>query len=196
MGYSKTASRILNLAIAVTAVLGTGVVFAQTQPPNPLEVTAPDPLLPPRERPLTPLERRRVGEAIADLQTQADAQAKAGNYDGAFALWYHQLRLQRVLGPLEEVQALARVGGIAWGKNRKADVQIITQRLATLQQQQAQKQKGNLEPALLSAFAQAYEQVRDIDRTLAIYQQILANARKQQDRWKTHWMLLGRVTGS
>ncbi len=183
--------RILNLAIALLAVLlgtaadkrwGTLVVFAQTeaQQPSPLEITTPDPLLPSINRPLSPLERYRIKEVIEELNAQATAQSQAGNDQEAFTIWYRQLRLQRALGGrLEEVQALGRVGNIAWEKDRGVDVELINERLETIEQEASSE--GALEPELLSAFGQAYEQVHNLGKALEIYQQILANAREQKD---------------
>ncbi|MGK7872938.1 MAG: tetratricopeptide repeat protein [Xenococcaceae cyanobacterium] len=179
---------MLNLSIAFVALLlgttvdrglGTSVVFAQSYKPNPLESNTPDPLLPSRKRPLSPLERFRIKQVVDELNTEANAQLKAGNDDKAFEIWYRELRLQRALGRLEEVQALERVGAIAWDKNRQADVQFITERLEVIQQEA--ETEAEIEPVLLSAFGRAYEQLRIIDKALEIYQQILSNAREQED---------------
>ncbi|MGH2415142.1 MAG: tetratricopeptide repeat protein, partial [Microcystaceae cyanobacterium] len=171
---------------AVVILLGTTVaqgwknsVFAQAPPPHPLEGEFQDPLLPSINRPLSPLERLTIQQTIDELNTQANAQLQVGNEEGAFALWYRELRLRRELGRLEEVQGLARVGGIAWEKSRTPDVRVMIKRLITIQQQvEAEK---TLDPVLLNALGQAYLQLRSIDEALVIYQRILASARQQND---------------
>ena len=162
---------------------GTLAQPAQTNPPNPLELdTTGDPLLPnpPVERPLSPLERRRLREDLNQLNNQAAAELRAGNLEAAFDIWYREIRLRRVLGGrLEEVKTLGRVGEIAWSRNAKSQVQLITKRLETIQQNA--EEEGELDPELLGALGQAYRQVRVPRNALAIYEQILADARQQGD---------------
>ncbi|NES86446.1 MAG: tetratricopeptide repeat protein [Moorea sp. SIO2B7] len=190
MGCQTNSSKILNLTITVVAILlGTTIaqiydtsrVFAQTEQPkpNPLEITTPDPLLPQIERPLSPLERFRLKQTLEEFNNQANAQLKAGNEDEAFNIWYREIRIWRAFGPLEEVEALGRVAGVAWDKSRKADVEIITDRLEAIEQK-AQAQ-AELDPILLAALGKAYEQLRNPEKALVIYQQILANAREGGD---------------
>jgi tetratricopeptide (TPR) repeat protein len=179
--------RLKVLAIALTIVSSVAMgqqtqVLAELPPPklDPLEQPVKDPLLPgTRERSLTPFERRRLREALDGLNAEAQKQLQAGKIDRAFQLWYRELRLRRSLGRLEEIQALARVGQIAWEKTRKEDVQIITRRL-NVSQQEAEAQ-SSLSPELLKAFATAYQQVHSIDNEINIYQKMLANARQQKD---------------
>jgi tetratricopeptide (TPR) repeat protein len=162
---------------------GTLAQPAETNPPNPLELdTTADPLLPnpPVERPLSPLERRRLREDLDQLNTQAAAELRAGNPEEAFDIWYREIRLRRVLGGrLEEVKTLGRVGEIAWSRNAKSQVQLITKRLETIQQNA--EEEGELDPELLQALGQAYRQVRVPRKALAIYDKILADARQQGD---------------
>jgi tetratricopeptide (TPR) repeat protein len=157
------------------------VVVAQTESVNPLESTQSDPLLPqpPVKRPLSPLEKRRIRQGTVELDTQAQTLLEAGNEDEAFAFWYRELRLQRVLSRLEEIAALGRVGAIAWEKNRSADLTIITQRLVEIEQQATAE--AELSPQLLTSLGQAYQQLRELDRAINIYQQILTDARQQND---------------
>jgi tetratricopeptide (TPR) repeat protein len=157
------------------------VVVAQTESVNPLESTQSDPLLPqpPVKRPLSPLEKRRIRQGTVELDTQAQTLLEAGNEDEAFAFWYRELRLQRVLSRLEEIAALGRVGAIAWEKNRSADLTIITQRLVEIEQQATAE--AELSPQLLTSFGQAYQQLRELDRAINIYQEILTDARQQND---------------
>lgn len=154
---------------------------AASQSPNPLESKTADPLLPqpPVARPLSSSERRQLVAALDELNAQATAQWQSGNADEAFAIWYRELRLRRALGPIEEVQALGRVGEVAWSENRRTDVQLITQRLETIQQQA--EVESQLDPELLTVLGEAYQQVRAPRPALSIYQQMLADARQRKD---------------
>ena len=164
----------LRLTIILALAVFPGVaVLAQTEPePSPLESSTPDPLLPQTavDRPLSTLERSRIELATQELNERA-TEALAGNEAEAFALWYRELRLQRALGKLAEVQALGRVGEIAWESDRLDDVQIITDRLEAIE-----AASETLDLPLLKAFGQAYEQVHAPKQALNIYQQILARA--------------------
>ena len=169
--------QLLSSILAFALLLGTPTARAQTDS-NPLDPT-PDPLLPQSttERPLSPLERLRLKNATLELHQQATEQLEAGA-DQAFAIWYRELRLQRALGRLPEIQALGRVGSIAWEQNRPTDVQLITGRLEAIEQEA--EAEAALEP-ILKELGQAYQQVRSPNQAAAIYQRILANAREQQD---------------
>lgn len=199
-------------------LLITTPALAQADKPNPLELTRPDPLLPqpPIERPISPLERSTLKTSLDELNAQADALLKAGDAVGAFEIWNRELRLRRVLGTLEEVQALGRVGEIAWNNTQKEEVELITGRLIQIQQQlniplpdnavprQGQPPATSRNPtivggnvqsrqtispvkldrdflALRQALGKAYEQVRSPQQALSIYQQILFDARTNND---------------
>jgi tetratricopeptide (TPR) repeat protein len=168
-------------------------------PPNPLEVKLPDPLLPDRSgnRALTPSERQRLSAALDVLHTQASARLKAGDRVGAFEIWNRELRLRRVLGPFEEVKALARVGEIAWRETDTPQVRWISQRLDTLLALARSPQpsgSGNLinlgrgnvidRTTLLEWLGQAYQQVRLPKTAASIYQQLLTEAKQQQNQQK------------
>ena len=58
---------------------------------------------------------------------------QAGDTEQAFKIWNRELRLRRYLGMLSEIQALERVGGIAYTKNNRQQIGYITQRLQTIQ---------------------------------------------------------------
>ncbi|MCP2728104.1 tetratricopeptide repeat protein [Limnofasciculus baicalensis] len=150
---------------------------------SPLEIpTSEDPLLPnpPVDRSLSPLEEYTLRAALDKLNNEATAELNAGNKPKAFEIWYREIRLRRVLGgSLEEVQALGRVGEIAWGKNYKPETQLITSRLKTIQQEAEEKQ--TLDKPLLNALGKAYLQVRVPGPALVIYNRILADARQQKD---------------
>jgi tetratricopeptide (TPR) repeat protein len=149
--------------------------------PNPLELDTPDPLLPRsrKKEPLTPEERSQLRLSLDELNTQATALLQANKPDEAFEVWYRELRLRRVLGPVEEVKALGRVGEMAWERNRKFDANVTSQRLLAIQKEAEQKKTINLE--LLQALGQAYQQVRLPEPAIKVYQQILANQRQGSD---------------
>lgn len=154
------------------------IAQAQANPVNPLEAIRSDPLFPPGygQRELTSFEKYRIEKAIADLNQAATAELAQGNADQAFKLWYRQLRLVRALDVIAEIKALGKIGAIAWQENRGADVRNIAQRLITIQEKITAKKP--LSPNLLNEFATAYQEVRYLDRVIAIYQQILTNSRK------------------
>jgi tetratricopeptide (TPR) repeat protein len=151
-------------------------------PPNPLEITTPDPLLPrsPKDKqPLTPQESQDLQAALEKLNQQAAATLQAGDKITAFEIWNRELRLRRFLGSLAEVQALSRVGEIAWRENDRMEVRYITQRLQLIQKQAKSQKTADLQ--LLQALGQAYQQVRSPKVALPIYDQILTVVRQQGD---------------
>jgi tetratricopeptide (TPR) repeat protein len=139
-------------------------------PPNPLEITVPDPLLPQlrTNQPLTAAQSQKLEADLNELDQQATAQLQASNTVAAFEIWNRELRLRRYLGSLNEVQALSRVGEIAWRQNERKEVQYITARLQTIQKQSS---TSNLQ--LLQALGVAYRQVRSPQLALGVYNQIL-----------------------
>jgi tetratricopeptide (TPR) repeat protein len=148
---------------------------------NPLEIETPDPLLPkiPKKGSLSPEQQSQLRSALDQLNAQAAAKLQEGKPEEAFDIWYRELRLRRALGPVEEVQALGRVGQIAWERTQKYDAQIITRRIQEIQKEA--QDKKTLNPELLRALGQAYQQVRLPESATKIYQQILADQRQQGD---------------
>ncbi len=107
----------------------------------------------------------------------------------AYELWFQELRLRRFLGPLAEIEALTRVGRLAWQQSRNGDVAAITERLSTIQTE------GNLDPIdpdaerdlddppptppdltspLIPPLAEAYEAVRSYPQAVLMYRYQLA----------------------
>ena len=158
------------------------VVLGQTEISNPLESREDDPLLPPKEidRPLTSIEKRLIREKTLILNEGAQLQLAAGNKDKAFALWYRELRLQRALGTREEIIALGRVGEIAWQQNLSQELNIIGDRLRAIEQKI--NTENTLDLQLLDNLGKAYQQVRDLDRAVVIYQKILANNLQEEQK--------------
>jgi tetratricopeptide (TPR) repeat protein len=175
-------SLVLKLFISATfwLFIGTNATSAPAKTPpaefpvNPLEIKTSDPLL--TSPTPTPEEQKNLSVALDELNIQAQARLNAGDKLGAFETWNRELRLRRVLGFLAETQALGRVGAIAWTENEPYQVQVITQRLEAISQQQ----KSSKDLQLLTALASAFEQVRVPKSALAVYNQILA-IQQQQD---------------
>ncbi len=148
-----------------------------TDPLNPARFPA-DALVP-ANIPLTPFQRRRLKESLDQLNQDAKAQLDAGNDQAALEIWYRELRARRILGPLEEINALGRVGDIVWEKNLKNDVVIIGDRLEAIKKDQ--EKNKSLTPEILSALATAYQKMRSIDEAIAIYQEIRRQAQQRGD---------------
>jgi tetratricopeptide (TPR) repeat protein len=187
LSFSKKISKVffvITLLITVknpNLVIHSLPVLAQVQQlePNPLATLIKDPLLPSVPRPLTSFEQRQLREQLNTLNAKAQTQLHADNDNVAFKIWYRELRLRRVLGRLEEIKSLGRVGEIAWNRTRTEDVQVINKRLVTLQE--LSEKEDSLSPALLIALADAYKKLHALDNSLAIYKKVLNNASQNND---------------
>lgn len=149
--------------------------------PTPLDITAPDPLLPQPlvDEPLSSTELRNLAATLGELDVQANAKLQAGDKEGAFTIWNRGLQLYRLLGPLEEVNALGRVGNFAWSAGDREELRAITQRLQVIQKQA--QFMPSVELPLLAALGQAYQQVRTPEQSLSVYNQILTTERLRED---------------
>ncbi|WP_333447556.1 tetratricopeptide repeat protein [Microcoleus sp. D3_18_C4] len=161
------------------------IASAQTNPPaldqfspNPLEITTPDPLTPATES-LSSTQRDELTAALEELNLEAATKLQAGDGAGAFEIWFRELRLRRYLGPAAEIAALSRVGSVAWSNSKNLELQLITKRLQAIQKEV--KSQVPLNTELLPAFAAAFQQVRAKGPTVEVYQEILENARQNQD---------------
>ncbi len=146
---------------------------------NPLEITQPDPLLPLAGQPLTAIQQLKLKAALDQLNQQGAARLAAGDNVNAFAIWNRELRLRRALGFEEEVEALGRVGAIAWRENQRPEVQVITQRLLDIQQQIQFQPTVDL--SLLNSIGLAFQQLREPRSAIATYEQILVKTRQRKD---------------
>jgi tetratricopeptide (TPR) repeat protein len=160
-------------------------------PPSPLEITIPDPLLPrkPKKQPLSVMEQQDLTVAVDNLNQEAAAKLQAGDKMGAFDIWNRELRLRRYLGSLTEVQALSRVGTIAWNENNRPEIFYIMQRLQAIQKQ-AQKQKtqvkktpstSTVDVELWRSLAIAYTGLRSPSEAVQAYDEVLAVVRQNND---------------
>lgn len=180
------------LIVIVTAAIlfSSSLTLAQSKkpklpdkfPPSPLEITTPDPLLPrlPKDKqPLTSEEQQKLEPALDALNQEAAMKLQAGDQVTAFEIWNRELRLRRFLGLLAEVQALSRVGAIAWKQNDSQEVQYITQRLQAIQKQTQSQKAVDLE--LWRSLGQAYQNVRSPKLALEAYDPVLLTVRQQKD---------------
>ena len=145
---------------------------------NPLEteIDKSDPVIPLgyQKRELSTFEINRIKREMAKLDRQAKAELQQGK-GKAFKLWYRYLKLARATGIETEIDALGDVGEIAWQANRGEDLRNIANRLITIESNETEL------PTILLQLANAYEQVRYLEQAIAIYEQILANNKQQQD---------------
>ncbi|MCF2149808.1 hypothetical protein IQ276_025950 [Desmonostoc muscorum LEGE 12446] len=184
--------RLIVIVIA-SIFFSSSLTLAQSQkpkppdkfPPNPLEFTTPDPLLPrsPKDKkPLSPEEQQNLEPALDELNQEAAAKLQAGDQVGAFEIWNRELRLRRFLGSLAEVQALSRVGAIAWNRNERQEVIYISQRLQAIQKQtQQQKKSSEIDLELWRSLGQAYQNLRSPKPAVEAYNQVLLAVRQQKD---------------
>jgi tetratricopeptide (TPR) repeat protein len=151
-------------------------------PPNPIEIKVSDPLLPrnPKKQPLTEQEKQQLEVALEQLNQDATAKLASGNRLAAFDTWNRELRLRRYLGTINELQALTRVGEIAWRNNERPQVQFITQRLQSIQKPRKSPPVTDL--ATLQALGEGYQKVRSPKLAIAVYNQILAGVRQQRNQ--------------
>ncbi|MDZ8185078.1 MAG: hypothetical protein RMX96_09520 [Nostoc sp. ChiSLP02] len=183
----------LILIVTATILFSSSLTLAESQkpkppdkfPPNPLELTTRDPLLPrsPKDKkPLTPEERQQLEPALDELNQEAAAKLQAGDAVAAFEIWNRELRLRRFLGPLAEVQALSRVGGIAWNQNDSQEVVYITERLQTIDKQiQSRKKSQEIDLELWRSLGEAYQNVRSPKPAVQAYNEVLLVIRQQKD---------------
>lgn len=179
----------LTISVAILCQFNGSLTLAETkkpqQPdkfaPNPLEITTPDPLLPPgiNKQPLTLPQQQNLQRALDELNQEATAKLQAGDEEAAFEIWNREVRLRRYLGALAEVQALSRFGAIAWNRNASEQVRYITQRLQTVQKS-AQSQKI-VDLDLMRSLGEAYQKLRSPKLALEVYQQILTAVEQKQD---------------
>jgi tetratricopeptide (TPR) repeat protein len=151
----------------------------RTAPVNPLEMTTPDPLLPQMviDRPLSPQEQSVLSTAIDELGNQAEAKFRAGDVPGAFEIWNRELRLRRFLGAPQEIEALSRVGEVAWSQSQTTEVRVITQRLQAIEQSLQNPPRYDL----LMQIAEAYQKMRARTPAVALYGQLLTQAQQQKN---------------
>ncbi len=170
---------------------------------DPLTANPRDPLLPmiSVERPLSPLELSALSDGLDQLNQMATAQLAAGQTDAAFELLLRELRLRRVFGPVAEFNLLRQVAALAWNQQRPVEVQLLTLRTreiwatvqAALGQTEMPRSLGDESPetlaekpervlvsgdgrsdqAVLTAIAQTFTTLRDIDSAVSVYETLI-----------------------
>jgi tetratricopeptide (TPR) repeat protein len=157
-------------------------LLAQSKEANPLErkIDSSDPLIPAGygKRELSAFEIARIEREIKHLEETATRELEQGNEDQAFDLWYRRLKLARAINTEVEIEALGKIGAIAWQSNRAWDLRNIANRLIAIDQEIS---VANAAPKLLQSLATAYEQVRYLEQAIAIYQQILLENKQQKN---------------
>jgi tetratricopeptide (TPR) repeat protein len=191
LSVTITAAIIWQFCSSLTLAETKNPAQADKFPPSPLELTIPDPLLPrkPNKQPLSVQEQQDLTVAVDNLNQQAAAKLQAGDKIGAFDIWNRELRLRRYLGSLTEVQALSRVGAIAWNENNRPEIFYIMQRLQKIQTSSSQKQKKlaktipstTVDVELWRSLAIAYTNLRSPKEAVAAYDQVLAAVRQNND---------------
>lgn len=167
---------------------------------DPLTTQPRDLLLPaiPVQRPLSPLERSALAERLDQLNQIAQQKLAARQSEAAFEIWQREVRLRRALGPTEEFNAIARVAALAWSAQQPVTVQLLTLRTreiwdavkaelglateefaATPVEESAPARDlvsgdADADIAALSAIAQTFTTLRDIDSAADVYQQLIA----------------------
>ncbi|MBD2360298.1 hypothetical protein H6G36_03630 [Anabaena minutissima FACHB-250] len=181
-----TAAILWQFSSDLTLAQSRNPLQADKFPPSPLEITTPDPLLPNLrdKQPLSLLEKLKLQAALDELNQAAVVQLQAGEKEAAFEIWNRELRLRRYLGTVAEVQALSRVGEIAWNRSDRQQLYYITQRLQAIQKQAQPKKaktQASVDLELLRALGAAYQKVRSPQPAIELYNQILAEVRQQKD---------------
>ena len=150
-------------------------------PPNPLEIILPDPLLPnlPDKRQLTLTELQKLKTDLDGLNQEAQVTLQEGDRKKAFEVWNRELRLRRYLGTLAEIEALSRVGEIAWNQNERDEVRYISQRLQVIQKEIGKQKSTDLQ--LWQLLGQAYQKIRLPKLGILAYEQVLILVKQQQN---------------
>ncbi|MGK7893962.1 MAG: tetratricopeptide repeat protein [Xenococcus sp. (in: cyanobacteria)] len=192
MKITKNSTIVLLTILGILApfAIDQKILIAQTDFFDPLATPQEDPLLPPLDvkRELTTLEKKRIANTIVEIDQEATNQLAQRNIESAFALWFRQLRLQRALGIAGEITDLGSIGAIAWQENRGAELRIIARRLSVIEQEIITA--NNLDLELFISLGNAYQQVRYLDRSVRIYEQVLT-ATRQQDNRESEVKILG-----
>ncbi|MBO1048584.1 MAG: hypothetical protein HEQ10_12985 [Dolichospermum sp. DEX182a] len=150
-------------------------------PPSPLEITITDPILPnlPHKRELTLTELEKLKTDLDGLNQEAQVTLQGEDKKKAFEIWNRELRLRRFLGTLSEVEALSRVGEIAWNQNEREQVRYISQRLQVIQSEIGKQKSTDLQ--LWQSLGKAYQKIRFPKLGILAYEQILILVKQQQD---------------
>ncbi|NER84750.1 MAG: hypothetical protein F6K42_35590 [Leptolyngbya sp. SIO1D8] len=148
-----------------------------------------DPLLPtfPVSRPLSPLEKFDLEIALDELAAKAERHYLEGEIELAFQEWMREVRLRRILGYPDEIQAMQRVGLRAWENARTQETQLLTLRLRQIQADLLSQE--SLNNRLLEGVAAVFEVLRDIDAAIAVYETLIVRAAQAGNRTERQRLL-------
>ncbi len=175
---------------------------------DPLQSKPRDPFLPDPEidRPLSSLEVSSLENNLNALNSTAQQLLAEGRTDEAFLLWRRELRLRRVLGPVEEFNAIARVAELAWDAQRPVEVQLLTLRtreiwetlraaIGVAEEEEAFDElededasdpvrglvsgQTDSDIGVLRAIAQTFVTLRDVDSAADVYSQLIELSLRQ-----------------
>ncbi|MBG0744561.1 tetratricopeptide repeat protein [Cylindrospermopsis raciborskii LB2897] len=149
--------------------------------PNPLETNIPDSLIRSnvKQKPLTAEELKTLEAALDELNQQATIRLETGDQETAFSIWNRELRLRRFLGLLSQVQAISRVGAIAWRENNREQVQYITQSLRKIETQLQNEKSADLQ--LWRSLGVAYQNLRSPQLAVKVYERVLSLVKREND---------------
>ncbi|BAZ89150.1 TPR repeat-containing protein [Raphidiopsis curvata NIES-932] len=149
--------------------------------PNPLETNIPDSLIRSnvKEKPLTTEELKTLEAALDELNQQATIKLESGDQETAFSIWNRELRLRRFLGMPSQVQAISRVGAIAWRENNREQVQYITESLRKIETQLRNEKNADLQ--LWRSLGVAYQNLRYPQLAVKVYEQVLSLVKREND---------------
>ncbi|MEE6162144.1 hypothetical protein U9R62_12500 [Cylindrospermopsis raciborskii DSH] len=149
--------------------------------PNPLETNIPDSLIRSnvKEKPLTTEELKTLEAALDELNQQARIRLESGDQENAFSIWNRELRLRRFLGMPSQVQAISRVGAIAWRENNREQVQYITESLRKIETQLRNEKNADLQ--LWRSLGVAYQNLRSPQLAVKVYEQVLGLVKRDND---------------
>jgi len=147
--------------------------------PNPLETNIPDSLIRSnvKEKPLTTEELKTLEAALDELNQQARIRLESGDQENAFSIWNRELRLRRFLGMPSQVQAISRVGAIAWRENNREQVQYITESLRKIETRLRNEKSGDLQ--LWRSLGVAYQNLRSPQLAVKVYEQVLSLVKRE-----------------
>ena len=135
-----------------------------------------DPLLPELQimRRLSPLEKLELEAELDLLSAEAESLYLRGQTELAYQTWVREIRLRRILGYAEEIQAMQRVGLRVWEDSRTQETQLFTLRLRQIQADLLSQEL--LRISLLEEIAAMFEILRDVDSAIALYETLVVKA--------------------
>ncbi|MGB2926784.1 MAG: tetratricopeptide repeat protein [Limnothrix sp.] len=151
------------LGLSLCLMLGNGGAIAAS-----LEGPIEDPAIPQLkiDRPLSPLEVGNIRRTAADLLISGEQLWLTQQPELAFVDWFRHLRLLQILPDRQaEIMSLGNIGAIAWENNRVQDTRAIMARLDLIRDTEFQTDE-----TLLLPLAAAYEQLRNSESAIALYQ--------------------------